>query len=341
MRPAAVADLDHMQRIGAHEGHGHGHRRAVGEHGGGVLAVGLDVAEDIVPASAIEADDILPQLIENGLGVKGAGQRFDQHRRLDRAGRKPEPFLAEGEDVRPQPRLLMMLQFGEVEIGARPGVEQRLRIVKGMEAEIDEGAGHALAVDRQMCLVEMPAARPHLEDRDLLAERIVLAADGVVIADRAPDSIVEIDLGANDVLRRRRKRVLDVGHEDAGAGIERVDHHLALGGPGDLDAPVLKVRGHAGDTPVGVGKSGMVARKTGALAGIEPRLPAFALGQKGAAPFAETRMQRGHEGKRVPIEDLLRPRHRGQPAQDLTITHHSDSSARSLKKRRNRRFIVS
>ena len=36
-------------------------------------------------------------------------------------------------------------------------------------------------------------------------------------------------MSADDVLPRRRVRVLEVGHEDAGAGVECVDHHLAVG----------------------------------------------------------------------------------------------------------------
>ena len=41
----------------------------------------------------------------------------------------------------------------------------------------------------------------------------------------------------------RRVRVLEVGHEDVRAGVERVDHHLALDRAGDLDAAVAQVAG--------------------------------------------------------------------------------------------------
>ena len=40
----------------------------------------------------------------------------------------------------------------------------------------------------------------------------------------------------------RRVRVLEIGHEHFRAGVERVDHHLAIGRPGDLDAAVLQIR---------------------------------------------------------------------------------------------------
>ena len=49
-------------------------------------------------------------------------------------------------------------------------------------------------------------------------------------------------MAADHVLPGGGVGVLEVGHEPAGAGVQRVDDHLAVGGPGDLDPPVAQVR---------------------------------------------------------------------------------------------------
>ncbi len=57
--------------------------------------------------------------------------------------------------------------------------------------------------------------------------------------ERAPHRLEEALLSADDVLPRRREGVLQVGHKDLRARVKRVDHHLGLGGAGDLDAAVV------------------------------------------------------------------------------------------------------
>ena len=62
---------------------------------------------------------------------------------------------------------------------------------------------------------------------------------------------------------RRRVRVLEVGHEHVGAGIERVDDHLPIDGPGDFDAAVLKIRRNGADAPRPARISAVSGRKCG------------------------------------------------------------------------------
>src|SRR5215467_10412227 len=59
--------------------------------------------------------------------------------------------------------------------------------------------------------------------------------------DRTAYRIDQIDLSFNQVLPGRRVGVLEIGHEDIGAAVQRIDYHLAVGGAGDLDAAVPKV----------------------------------------------------------------------------------------------------
>src|SRR5262249_22975201 len=54
----------------------------------------------------------------------------------------------------------------------------------------------------------------------------------------------------DQVLPGRRIGVLEISHEDVGAAIERVDHHLAVGRAGDLDPAILNVAWYWGYPPI-------------------------------------------------------------------------------------------
>src|SRR5690242_20361166 len=58
---AAVAGLDQLQRVSGEEGLIHGHRRPVRSEPLARAAEALYVGEDIIPPTAIQADDVLPQ----------------------------------------------------------------------------------------------------------------------------------------------------------------------------------------------------------------------------------------------------------------------------------------
>ena len=67
----------------------------------------------------------------------------------------------------------------------------------------------------------------------------------------------------------RRVGVLEIGHEDVGAGIERVDHHLAVDRAGDLDAAIEQILGQRRHRPVGVADALRLGREIGPPAAIE------------------------------------------------------------------------
>ena len=100
-------------------------------------------------------------------------------------------------------------------------------------------------------LVEVPAARPHDEGRGLVVQRVALL--GRLERDRAPYRVAKVRLALDHVRPGRRARVLEVAHEDARAGVERVDHHLAVGRPGDLAAAVAEIGRGDRDLPAGTG----------------------------------------------------------------------------------------
>ena len=71
----------------------------------------------------------------------------------------PSAVLGVGEDVVPEPRLQVALHLGQVEVRPAAALEQLRGVVEEVEAEVDQRADRRLAVDRQVPLVQVPAAR--------------------------------------------------------------------------------------------------------------------------------------------------------------------------------------
>jgi hypothetical protein len=90
------------------------------------------------------------------------------------------------------------------------------------KAEIEQRAGHRLAVHQQVLLVQVPAARAHQQGGDLVVELVLLAL-GADESDRAAHRVAHVELAFDLVAPGRRVGVLEVGHVHAGAGVERVD----------------------------------------------------------------------------------------------------------------------
>ena len=100
-----------------------------------------------------------------------------------------------------------------------------------------------------MFFVEVPATGADDQHRRVILEPVLLAF-GAGELDFVTDRVTQIDLALDHVLPGRRQRVLAVSHEYPGAGIQRIDHHLAVGGAGNLDAAILEVVGDCTDAPV-------------------------------------------------------------------------------------------
>jgi hypothetical protein len=159
-----------------------------------------------------------------------------------------------------------------------------------------------LAVDDDVPLLQVPAARPHEEGRDLVVQRVPLVA--LLERDRPLDRVGEVLLAADDVLPGRRVRVLEVGHVHARARVERVDHHLPVArGPGDLDPAVLQVGRDGRDPPLALANPARGLEEVGQLARLDPLLPSRAGAQELLAPAVELAVQRDDEVERLGRED--------------------------------------
>ncbi len=176
-------------------------------------------------------------------------------------------------------------------------------VAEEVEPEVEQRAGHRRAVDLEVALLEMPAARAHEQHRDLVVQRVLLLAR--VERDRPLERIGEVPLALDAVLPRRRVRVLEVGHEDLRPRVERVDHHLPVDRAGDLDAPVGDLGGERRDPPVASAHVGGLRQEVGELAAGEPVEPLRPAREELAPPPAELALEVRQEGGRVRGEHVV------------------------------------
>ena len=153
----------------------------------------------------------------------------------------------------------------------------------------------------------MPAARPHHQNGGLFLERVGLAAGRVGEVDFSGPPVLQVGLALDHVGENGRGRVLEIGHEDLGAGIERIDDHLAIDGAGDLDPAVEKVGRDLGDGPVAVADRFRLGQKIRQLAGVEVFLAPQPPHQQLQPPPIETPMKPGDERERLGAQNFVLP----------------------------------
>ena len=112
--------------------------------------------------------------------------------------------------------------------------------------------------------------------------------------DAPAHGIVQVDLAFNHVGPGRAVGVLEVRHESGGARVERVDHHFAVGRPGDLDTTVQQIFRLRRDRPfLGTKRRGF-GNEIGEFAGVKfplarraPREQVLAARFEGAIQFGD------------------------------------------------------
>ena len=76
--------------------------------------------------------------------------------------------------------------------------------------------------------------------------------------------------------------------------VERVDDHLSIDGPGDLDAAVKQISRNRRNPPVALPDAPGLFQKIGQPAGVEPGLDLRPPGQKLSPPAVESAVQLGY-----------------------------------------------
>src|SRR5216684_3028493 len=156
-----------------------------------------------------------------------------------------------------------------------------------------------------MALFQVPSARADDQRRHLFVEAILLslrAREG----EGPLDGVDQVDLALDQVRPRGRVRILEVGHEHAGPGIERIDQHLAIGRACDLDPPVLEILRRRRDTPLGFSDRPGRAQEIGHLSPIDARLALIACLQQLLATWTELALQATNEVESLGRQHLAR-----------------------------------
>ena len=296
--------------------HQHGDLAALWQAALRVGAEALDEAEDVVPAAAVEATDVVPQLMEDLVHLEGGGDGLDEHGATDAAVGEAQALLGVAEDVVPQPGLPMAFQLGDVEVGAAAAGQQFLGVMEEVEAKVEEGAGHGLAIDLDMLLRQGPAAGADDEGGQLVVELIVLAL-GAPEGQGAADGRGKVLLTFQGGAPGGAVGVLEVGHEAPGAGVEGVDDHLAVHRAGDLHPAVLKIGGGGAHPPVAGADLGGFGQEVQGFTGIQARLTGGAGGEQFPTARAEPLLQVHHEVQGLGGQDGRKGRGDGGEKLDL------------------------
>ena len=106
------------------------------------------------------------------------------------------------------------------------------------------------------------------------------------------------------MLQVGRVGVLEVGHEAARAGVQRVDHELAVGRTGDLHPAVGVVGAGRGDPPGALADLPRLGEEVERPARLQRGVALGSRGEQLAPPGAETAVQLLQERERVGAQDL-------------------------------------
>ena len=252
---------------------------------------GLDVGKDVVPASAVEAHDAPAQGVQDLIHLEHRGQGFDQHRHLHRTDRQAQTHFKKCQHLVPQRGFFHRLQLGQVKVGAAIASVQRLGVMQGKQGQIEQAGAEAFAIDGEVLFRQMPAAWSHHQ------HGVGVGAQGVVLAvvggegNVAGYGVAQVDLAFDEVGPGRTGGVLEIGHEHFGAGIERIDDHLAIDRAGDFHAPILQCRRDRRHAPVRFTNGTGVGAEVRQFPRVEHRLPGFTRLQQGLAPRLKAPMQ--------------------------------------------------
>jgi hypothetical protein len=86
----------------------------------------FDIAENVIPASAVQADNMVAQRMQDFIHLEHRWQRFNQQRGLDGAARQVKAVFGIAEDIAPPCRFLPGLSFRQIEVRTAAFCQQAL-----------------------------------------------------------------------------------------------------------------------------------------------------------------------------------------------------------------------
>ncbi|CAH0326370.1 hypothetical protein SRABI106_04628 [Rahnella aquatilis] len=78
----------------------------------------FDITEDVIPATTVQSDNVIAQVVKDFAHLENRRQGFNQHRGFNRAPRQSRIILGKTEDLAPPVSLMIRLHFWQIEIGA-------------------------------------------------------------------------------------------------------------------------------------------------------------------------------------------------------------------------------
>lgn len=164
-----------------------------------MILQGLDIAEDVIPATAVEGDDVILHLIEQLVHLEYRRQGFDEHGGLDGTAGQTEFVLGPGEHLAPPAPFQMALQLGYVEVGTGALGQQRLVVVQEIEGEVEQAAGNGGTIKGDVLLRQMQTANPADEHGRVGIQGIGLPLRALV-GNGAVDRIAQVDLALDHLV---------------------------------------------------------------------------------------------------------------------------------------------
>ena len=235
---------------------------------------------------------MLAQLIQNFVHFKGRNDRLDQYGGLDAALRNTDRVLRGDKHLIPEARLEMTLELGQIEVRPKPTNQQLFGVMEHVQRKIEQAARDTLTIHGHMLFIEMPAARTHDERRNFFVQVIRLAV--LFERNRAANRIDQIDLPFDLIRPFWRICILKIGHVAIGTRVQSIDHHLAIGGPCDLNATALQRRWDRCDLPVtGPNRCGF-SQKIQMLTGVKALSPLDPGREQFATSWFELPMEARH-----------------------------------------------
>ncbi len=238
---------------------------------------------------------MIPEFEEDLLHLEGGLDRLDEHGGADGAAGESEFILGPHEHLGPQASVAGSLELGEVEVGAGPCGEGGVGVVEDADPEVEQRSGDRVAIDREVHLVEVQPSGADDERRPLGIRCLDVTVD--LGREGAGVGVTEVLESVEAVGPRRRHGVLEVGHEDARAGVERLHHRHSTNRSGQLGAAVGEISRGGGDVPVAGADVCGLGCKTRALTGVVGGLAFDPIGEQAPAGGLEAFVESSEKGQ--------------------------------------------
>lgn len=160
MDTTLMAGFDQQLNIRLHKRNSHRDVASVREHELRIIPELFDDRENVVPATTVETRAVLTEFVDNFVHLKRGKDGLDENSTPNGTPRNRNPVLGKVENIIPKAGLEVRLHLGQIEVRPMPTLDQFLRIVEKIKAEIEQAARDRFSINGEMFLLKMPATGP-------------------------------------------------------------------------------------------------------------------------------------------------------------------------------------